>query len=141
MDLDAHFGSNLASKTTPRGTPTRKGGPLILNNPSSIFNGFGPVAVAEGSRGCALKRKTFYNEIQTPKCLQNDSEMDSKRDQNGFKKLCKNCMQKYTKKCFKIVPKRSPLEIQNRAPALPSAPHGHRDFPGSSRGLPGTSFW
>ena len=104
LDLDVHFGSNLASKTTPGGTPTRKGGPSILNNPPCVFNGFGPVAVAEGSRRRPLKRKTFYNEIRSPKCLQNDSEMDSKTVQNGIKKRCRNCF----KKLCEIIPKNTP---------------------------------
>ena len=136
MDLDVHFGSNLASKTTPGGTPTRKGGPSILNNPPSIFNGFGPVAVAEGSRGCPLKRKTFYNEIRTPKCLQNDSEMDSKRVQNGIKKRCRNCF----RKLCEIIPTNAPNWYPKWCPwgskIMPRRSRGHPPGTGTSPGAP-----
>ena len=40
---------------------------------------FDSVGAAGGSRERPLKRNTFYNEIRTPKCLQNDTEMDPKR--------------------------------------------------------------
>ena len=99
MDLDVHFGSNLASKTTPGGTPTQKGGPSILNNRPSIFTGFGRVAVAGVSRERTLKRETLHYEVQLPKWLQNDPELDPKRDQNGTKNYAEIASESYAKFC------------------------------------------
>ena len=50
-------------------------------------------------------------------------------------------MRKHIKKSFKMTPKIVPGGSQNRAPALPRAPPGYRDLPGTSPGPPGTSFW
>ena len=86
IDLDVHLGSILASKTTPGGTPTRKGRPSILNNPPMKIKLFDPVGVAGGSRGRHLKPNTFYEGIRRPKCLQNDPKMVPKTAQNSIKK-------------------------------------------------------
>ena len=104
MDLDLHSGSILASKTTPGGTPTRKGGPSILNNPPMKNKLFDTVAVPGGSRECPLKRNAFCKEFWAPKCLQNDLEMDPKRVQNAIKQRCRNC----SKQLCQIIPTNAP---------------------------------
>ena len=48
---------------------------------------------------------------------------------------------KHTQNCSKMAPKKVSGRPQNRAPALPRAPLGHGDLPGTAPGLPGTSFW
>ena len=86
VDLDVHFGSMLASKITPGGTPARKGRPSILNNPPMKIKLFDSLGVARDSRGRPLKRNTFHTAISTPKCLQNGSKMAPKQLQNSIKK-------------------------------------------------------
>ena len=94
VDSEVHLGSILASKTAPRGTPTRKGRPSILNNPPMKIKLFDSVGVARDSRGRPLKRNTFHTAISTPKCLQNGSKMAPKQLQKNIKKRCRNCLRK-----------------------------------------------
>ena len=68
MDLDVHFGSILASKTTPGRALKRKGRPSILNDSPMKIKLFDPVAVAGGSLGRPLKPNIIYQEIWASKC-------------------------------------------------------------------------
>ena len=136
MDLGVHFGAILAPKTSPVSTPTRKGRPSILNNSPMKIHLFDSVGAAGGSRERPLKRNTFYNEIRTPKCLQNDTEMDPKRIQNGIQKRCRNCF----RKLCEIIPKNAPKWYPKWCPwgskIMPRRSRGHPPGTGTSPGSP-----
>ena len=136
VDPDVHFGGILASKTTPVSTPTRRGRPSILNNSPMKIKLFDPVGVAGGSRGRPLKRNTFYNEIRTPKCLQNDTEMDPKRGQNGIQKRCRNCSENNAKLYQNMLQNGNQNGARGGPKSCPGAPEGTPRAPGPPREVP-----
>ena len=97
IDFDVHFGSMLASKTTPGRALTRKGRPSILNDSPMKIKLFDPVAVAGGSRGRPLKPNTFYKGIWASKCLENNPKIIPKVSKTVPKIMQKLLQQKYTK--------------------------------------------
>ena len=147
-DFDLHFGSILGTRTAPGATPTRKGRPLILNNPPMKIKLFDPVMVAGGSHvrsGDALENVTLFiskfchqNVCKTtPKWLPKGTKTASKNDPEiASKKYCKTYQ-----KLLQNGTQNGARGVRNRAPALPRAPPGHRDLPKTSPGPPRTSFW